>query len=182
MAHQPTTPSATSPDYLGGWLLSGGTLPQRHVNRLGATWNESLTGWIAPIAKEQEARDIASQLGLRVSHCIFSPEEMAPRPGFNGPQAKRYRVCLVEQQYYHLDVLATSEQEAAQIATVSSEWWIDSGNGGAEVDFVEAIPAEDTSFSPPDATCKACGRTLTPEELCYEDQRCEDCPEHPEQH
>ncbi len=84
---------------------------------------------------------------------------------------QRFRVNLVERHFYSLDVLARTENDAAGIAMASSEWWLDEDEGDSHVSFIEPLDPEDTTFSPPEGTCKGCGQTLVP----YEQNTCETC-------
>jgi hypothetical protein len=91
-------------------------------------------------------------------------------PAHKGP-LQRFRVHVTEKHFYHLDVLARSENEAAGIAEASWERWEDDEDGSADAVLIELVPADDDDFWPPEETCQACGRTLIPDEP----SKCDDC-------
>jgi hypothetical protein len=107
-----------------------------------------------------------------VEHKQLTPSATPPAP-------KRFRVHLTETRHYHLDVLAASPEQAERVAIDSSDWWVDDNDGGGDVSFSEPVAPDVNWFSPPEKTCPACGRTLTPEELCFDEPTCEDCTEPP---
>ena len=76
----------------------------------------------------------------------------------------RFRVHLTERHFYHLDVFARSQNEAAGIAVASSERWVDDDDGSSDASIVFQFAPDDPDFYPPDGACETCGCTLTPDE------------------
>jgi formylmethanofuran dehydrogenase subunit E len=72
---------------------------------------------------------------------------MTNQPTSPAMNLKRYRVHLSEVLSYCVDVLATSSEEAAELAIDTELKW-EANSESFDVDFVEVIPPEDSCFSP----------------------------------